>query len=186
LRQLNCYRKALVHDITAQKNRVEKFLQSSGFRLSTFMSSIFGTSGINIMYILKGSIFFADLDICLKARSRNRIDEIMPALNDSLDEKQRRLLKMLLSHLQDLQDNLGEIEDDITLAMLSYKKTLPSSKPFPASVILQPPVLSQKLVMICPVKRRPNICVPGRGSVTEIMKVLGRRKRHVSIREILT
>jgi len=144
LRQLNRYRKALVHDITAQKNRVEKFLQSSGFRLSTFMSSIFGTSGINIMSILigKGSISLADLDLCLKARSRNRIDEIMPALNGSLDEKQRRFLKMLLTHLQDLQDNLAEIEDDITQAMLSYQddvaiiKTIPGISDIAAASII--------------------------------------------------
>ncbi|HCD46018.1 MAG TPA: hypothetical protein DEQ64_20290 [Lachnoclostridium sp.] len=31
------------------KNRVEKFLQSSGFRLSTFISDIFGASGRNII-----------------------------------------------------------------------------------------------------------------------------------------
>ena len=32
LRHLTRYRKSIVHDITAQKNRIDKFLQSSGFR----------------------------------------------------------------------------------------------------------------------------------------------------------
>jgi hypothetical protein len=48
------------------------------------------------------------IEMCLKAKSRNRINEIMLALNGSLDEKQCRFLKMLLTHFQDLQDNLSE------------------------------------------------------------------------------
>ena len=48
-RDLNRYRKSIIRDITSQKNRIEKFLQSSGFRLSSFISDIFGTSGRNII-----------------------------------------------------------------------------------------------------------------------------------------
>ena len=34
-RDLNRYRKSVIRDITSQKNRIEKFLQSSGFRLTS-------------------------------------------------------------------------------------------------------------------------------------------------------
>lgn len=36
LRHLSHYRKSIVHDITSQKNRIAKFLQSSGSQLSSF------------------------------------------------------------------------------------------------------------------------------------------------------
>ena len=49
LRHLTRYRKNIVHDITSQKNRIEKFLQSSGFRLSSFVSDIFGVTGRGII-----------------------------------------------------------------------------------------------------------------------------------------
>jgi len=52
LRHLTRYRKSVISDITSQKNRIEKFLQSSGFRLSSFMSDIFGVSGRNVMRYL--------------------------------------------------------------------------------------------------------------------------------------
>ena len=39
-RHLTRYRKSVVNDITSQKNRIEKFLQSSGFRISTFIHDI--------------------------------------------------------------------------------------------------------------------------------------------------
>ena len=69
-RHLNRYRKSIIRDITSQKNRVEKFLQSSGFRLSSFISDIFGASGRNIiLYLMEhGQIDETALDTCLKTK----------------------------------------------------------------------------------------------------------------------
>ena len=82
-RDLNRYRKSVIRDITSQKNRVEKFLQSSGFRLSSFISDIFGASGRNIIRHLTehGQIDRPALDSCLKTTTRNRIDEILMSVN---------------------------------------------------------------------------------------------------------
>ena len=78
-RDLNRYRKNVIRDITSQKNRVEKFLQNSGFRLSSCISNIFGASGRNIILHLMehGQIDRAALDSCLKTKTRNRIDKIL-------------------------------------------------------------------------------------------------------------
>lgn len=72
-RDLNRYRKSVIRDITSQKNRVEKFLQSSGFRLSSFISDIFGASGRNIIrhLIEHGQIDRSALDSCLKQRQES-------------------------------------------------------------------------------------------------------------------
>ncbi len=94
------------------KNRIEKFLQSSGFRISTFFSDIFGASGINIInhLIQYGQIDRTALDVCLKTKTRNRIDEILIAVNGTLTEHRRGSLKMLLSHLDSLKNHFKEIE----------------------------------------------------------------------------
>ena len=42
LRDLTRYRKTMVQGVSTQKNRIEKTLQSCGFKLSTFMSDVFG------------------------------------------------------------------------------------------------------------------------------------------------
>ena len=42
LRQLTRYRKNIVQDVNTQKNRIEKTLQQAGFKLSTFLTDIFG------------------------------------------------------------------------------------------------------------------------------------------------
>jgi transposase len=115
LRQFTRYRKALIRDITSQKNRVEKLLQSSGFRLSSFLSDIFGSSGLAIMHQLVhvGSISGESLEVCLKGRARLKTAEILSSLNGTLSVPQRQLLRMQLAHLQDLQENLQEVEDQI-------------------------------------------------------------------------
>jgi transposase len=115
LRQYTRYRKALIRDITSQKNRIEKLLQSNGFRLSSFLSDIFGSSGIAIMHQLVqvGSISSQSLDRCLKGRARLKASEILSSLNGTLSVHQRKLLKMQLAHLADLQANVREVEEEI-------------------------------------------------------------------------
>ena len=99
-RHLNRYRKSIIRDITSQKNRIEKFLQSSGFRLSSFVSDIFGASGRNIIHYLieHGQIDKTALDTCLKTKTRNRIDEILMSVNGTLSEHQRAFLEILMNH----------------------------------------------------------------------------------------
>jgi transposase len=123
LRQYTRYRKALVRDITSQKNRIEKLLQSSGFRLSSFLSDIFGSSGMAIMreLVQVGFITNQSLDLCLKARARRKASEILSSLNGTLSMPQRQLLKMQLSHLTDLQENLLEVEAQIREGFMRFE-----------------------------------------------------------------
>ena len=91
LRQYTRYRKALIRDITSQKNRIEKLLQSNGFRLSSFLSDIFGSSGVSIMHQLVQSGFISrqSLDLCLKGRARKKGSDILSGLNGILTNPQR-------------------------------------------------------------------------------------------------
>jgi transposase len=116
LRQFTRYRKAVVRDITSQKNRIEKLLQASGFRLSSVLSDICGASGMAILHVLVevGSISRPNLDHCLKGRARQKASEILSSLNGTLSLPQRHLLKMQLAHLADLRENLQEVEEQIS------------------------------------------------------------------------
>lgn len=111
-RDLNRYRKSIIRDITSQKNRIEKFLQRSGFRLSSFVSDIFGVSGRNIILHLieHGQIDRKALDSCLKTKTRNRIDEILMSVNGTLPEHQKSFLKTLMSHYDSLCKHLDGVE----------------------------------------------------------------------------
>lgn len=126
LRHLTRYRKSVVHDITAQKNRIDKFLQSSGFRFTAFLSDAFGASGRNIIrhLIQNGSIDREALDKCLKTQARNRIDEILVALNGSLSIHQRSFLSMAFHHLEQLEAHRNEVEDAIAVEIMKHSEAL--------------------------------------------------------------
>ena len=115
LRQFTRYRKAIIRDITSQKNRIEKLLRSNGVNLSSFLSDIFGASGLAILgqLVQTGLITSQNLEVCLKGRARLKASEILSNLNGTLSAPQRKLLKMELAHLKDLQDNLAEVEEEI-------------------------------------------------------------------------
>ena len=126
LRHLTRYRKSIVHDITAQKNRIDKFLQSSGFRFAAFLSDTFGASGRNIIrhLIEHGSITREGLDKCLKTQTRNRIDEILVALNGSLSKHQRDFLRMIFGYLEQIQAHKKTIEDEIAAEIVRHSEAL--------------------------------------------------------------
>jgi transposase len=126
LRQFTRYRKALIRDITSQKNRIEKLLRSSGFQLSTFLTDIFGSSGMAVMeqLVQVGSITSQSLEACLKGRTRQRAGDILASLNGILSMPQRQLLKLQLAHLRDLQDNLHEVEAQIRSDFTQFERTL--------------------------------------------------------------
>ena len=118
-RDLNRYRKGVIRDMTTQKNRIEKFLQASGFRLSSFISNIFGASGMNIIHHLieYGSIDQTAMNECLKAKTRNRMDEILMSVNGTLSLHQRSFLKMLINHFEMLNSHLTEVESALQQEM---------------------------------------------------------------------
>lgn len=126
LRQFTRYRKALIRDITSQKNRIEKLLRSSGFQLSTFLTDIFGSSGMAVMeqLVQVGSITSQSLEACLKGRTRQKAGDILASLNGILSMPQRQLLKLQLAHLRDLQDNLHEVEAQIRSDFTKFERPL--------------------------------------------------------------
>lgn len=126
LRHLTRYRKSVISDITSQKNRIEKFLQSSGFRLSTFLSDIFGASGRGIINHLSnhGSISLRDLDGYLKTKTRHKINDIMTAMNGKLSVHQMSFLKMLLKHLEQIESNMSEVESVIATEVQKFEHQL--------------------------------------------------------------
>lgn len=126
LRHLTRYRKSIVHDITAQKNRIDKFLQSSGFRFTAFLSDAFGASGRNIIrhLIQHGSIDRDALDKCLKTQTRNRIDQILVALNGNLSAHQCKFLAMTFGHLEQLEAHRKAVENEISNEILKHGEAL--------------------------------------------------------------
>ena len=126
LRKSTRYRRSIVRDITSQKNRIEKHLQAAGFRLSVFISDIFGVSGRNIMeqIILRGSVDKAVINECLKGKTRGKTQEILESVNGTMDQFDRDMLSMKLRHLDTLTAHLAAVDESIQNKVEHYPKMM--------------------------------------------------------------
>jgi transposase len=144
LRKSTRYRKSIVWDIASQKNRIEKHLQAAGFRLSVFLSDIFGVSGRNIMaqIILRGSVNKAVVDECLRGKTRSKTQEILESVNGTMDEFDREMLSAKLKHLDTLTGHLVTVDEMIQnkvepyTAVISFLTGIPGISTISAPAIL--------------------------------------------------
>jgi transposase len=115
LRQLTRYRKNVAEDIITQKNRIEKTLQQAGFKLSTFLTDIFGVSGRNLIRVLiqKGKLTPNDVENETRRISPEKKNEIKLAINGLLSKRQRQFLQLQITMLDDLLGHLTAIEQSL-------------------------------------------------------------------------
>ena len=102
--------KAFTWEKTRYMNRLEKFLQTHGFKLSSVLSSIYTISGRNLLNKLaeKGYLLSKDVIEALDKRVKKSSEEIHAAIKGQLDLFERTLLKKLLKKVDQIQE---EIED---------------------------------------------------------------------------
>ena len=129
LRELVQYRKSLIEDRGRELNRLQKMLEGGNIKLSGTVTQINGKSARNILnFITDGGYFddakydemLANKEIAsnLKASKEQIIDD----LNGVLSSIQRRVMKELLSHLDELNEHIRNLDDDIDRFMKQEDK----------------------------------------------------------------
>lgn len=120
LRELVRYRKSLVGEHNRELNRLQKMLEGANIKISGTITDINGKSARNILeHILSGKqIDSAEYDILyekkviahnLKASKEQIIDD----LNGVMSDIQRKMMRLLLKHLDELNAIIKELDDDI-------------------------------------------------------------------------
>ncbi|MBP5718580.1 MAG: IS110 family transposase [Abditibacteriota bacterium] len=120
LRELVRYRKSLVEDRTRELNRLQKMLEGANIKLSGTVKDINGMSARNMLnYIVTGKkLDEAAFD---EMRQQGQISNhlkaskarILDDLNGVLSPLQRRVMKELLSHLDELNEHIRNLNDEI-------------------------------------------------------------------------
>lgn len=120
LREYSRLRRSMVEERARYSNRLEKFLQAHGFKLSSVLSSILGASGRRLLTTLseKGVLSPIDVYDAVDKRVKKPMDEIRSTVTGRLDYSERSYLKILLNKVDALD---GEISD-ITTLMLHLAK----------------------------------------------------------------
>ena len=120
LRELIRYRKSLVGERNRELNRLQKMLEGANIKISGTITDINGKSARNILeHLLSGKqIDSAEYDILyeqkvishnLKATKEQIIDD----LNGIMSDLQKKMMRLLLKHLDELNAIISELDDDI-------------------------------------------------------------------------
>jgi transposase len=133
LREYSRTYKSEVQEKTRLLNRIEKFLQSHGFKLSSVFSSISGVSSRSILEILsqKGTITISEIKAVVSKRVKSSTDEIEAAVCGELELSERKLLKHLLNKLDMCEKSLSELQKDMQEVALPYCSVIDSMDSIP-------------------------------------------------------
>ena len=129
LRELVRYRKSLTGERSRELNRLQKMLEGANIKLSGPVRDINGKSARNLLeYILTGAPFdeanydeLYDQNVIahnLKATKEQIIDD----LNGVMSPLQRRMMKELLIHLDELNSHIKNLDDEIDNFMKPEEK----------------------------------------------------------------
>ena len=120
LRELVQYRKSLIEDRGRELNRLQKMLEGGNIKLSGTITQINGKSARNILnFITDGGYFddakydemLANKEISCNLKSSK--EQIIDDLNGVLSPIQRRVMKELLAHLDELNEYIRNLDNDI-------------------------------------------------------------------------
>lgn len=144
LRDLTRYRKKLVQDATAEKNRIHKMLQDANVKLTTHMSDIFGVSGRKLLQmIVDGEVVTMEfLESQMKGALKHKSPKLLQSLNSRLRRHHREMIRHSWEHLIFIEHAIARVEQQIRTHLANKQEaldllvTIPGINENAASVIL--------------------------------------------------
>lgn len=115
LRDLTRYRRKLLSDATAEKNRIHKILQDANVKLTTYVSDVFGASGKALLEsVVNGEVLTAEqVKDMVFTKLKKKVPQLVEALNGRVRAHHRRMMRMHLDHLQYIEKQIEELETEI-------------------------------------------------------------------------
>lgn len=125
LRDVVRFRRKVVQSRATERNRLLKLLETANIKLSSFLTNVFGKSGLAMLCaLLKGELSPAQIAQLAKGRLRNKIDDIELALDGRLDEHHLFLLRMQLQRLEQADLQVKQLDDRIGDMLKPYREEL--------------------------------------------------------------
>ncbi len=124
LRDQTRYRRKLIQQATSEKNRIHKILQDANIKLTTYLSDLFGVSGRALLDKLVDGEVLEETDVhaLVKTQLKNKVKQLMEALNGQLRKHHREMIKYHLEHLKFLEKQIGRLEENIEVLIQPYEE----------------------------------------------------------------
>jgi transposase len=125
LRDLTRQRTQLINERTSVINRIQKVLEDANIKLGSVASNALGVSGrLMIEAIIRGEYDPVKLADLARRRLRKKIPQLQRALQGSVTEHHRFLLRTQMNHLDHLEGLIRRYSERIDEVLLPFVKTL--------------------------------------------------------------
>lgn len=115
LRELVSYRKSLVGEKNRELNRLQKMLEGGNIKLSGTVSDINGQSARNILNMLVSGkeITHENLPELIVGNLKASPEQILDDLQGVLSPLQKKMLRVVLLHIDELNQHIASLDDEI-------------------------------------------------------------------------
>lgn len=124
LRDLTRYRKKLLANGTAERNRIQKILEDANIKLGSVLSDVFGLSGQRMLHALvdKPSVDVEAVAGLAHWRLEPKIGALKKALEGRITAHHRFMIELSLGHMQYIEQQILRLDEEITRHMVPYQK----------------------------------------------------------------
>lgn len=137
LREVTRYRKNLVEERSRELNRLEKTLEGSNIKLTSFVSQINGSSSRNLIEAaIEDNINDESIDSMLYGNLKGKKDELLIAMDGVLSNVQKKLIRAILDHIDDMTKRIEDIDNIINGEMGKYEKAIEELDKIPGIGVL--------------------------------------------------
>ncbi|RKS19547.1 transposase [Arthrobacter sp. AG1021] len=123
LRDLTRTRSSLVHDRTKVYQRMEKFLESSGIKISAVVSTLTGVSARHMLDALVGGERDPHvLAGMAQGRLRQKIPDLIDALEGRFTQHHEFMMRLFLKQADGLEEMISELDTQIVEAITPFRE----------------------------------------------------------------
>lgn len=123
LRDVVRYRRKVVQARATERNRLLKVLEGANIKLSTFLSNVFGVSGMAMLRsLVEGDSSPQEMAGLAKGRLRKKVADVELALEGRLEDHHKFLLKMQLERLEQADSQVEQLDARIDEMLAPYRE----------------------------------------------------------------
>lgn len=121
LRDLLRYRRKLVEDEAAERNRLQKLLETANIKLASVASDVLGVSGQAILRaLIAGTASPEEMAELARGRLRRKRRELALALDGRVEEHHRFVLAMQLRRVEAAEQDIAQIDARVAEKLVPY------------------------------------------------------------------
>ena len=116
------YRRKLTEAQAAERNRLQRLLETANIKLGSVATDVFGVSGRAILRaLIDNTASPAEMADLARGRLRRKRTELANALNGRMDDTHRFLLSMQLRRVEDIEALIDQLDQRIAEKLTPYQ-----------------------------------------------------------------